>query len=68
MTKDQINFREYFQEVMKDHDEDVFRAIYWWLSHGKYLYMNHRDVFVSYQRLSSRQKNQVVSEVLSFKK
>lgn len=64
MTKDQIVFRTYFSKQFEAHNHDLFSTIIWWNNHGKYIFMNHEDVFAAYKNLSVKEVNQVIAEIL----
>lgn len=64
MSKDQITFREFFYEQFEEHNHDLFGTILWWRNHGKYIFMNHEEVFDAYKNLSVKEVNQVIREIL----
>ncbi|WPC18508.1 hypothetical protein N6G94_10365 (plasmid) [Pediococcus inopinatus] len=64
MSKDQIIFREFFYEQFEEHNHDLFGTILWWRNHGKYIFMNHEEVFDAYKNLSVKEVNQVIREIL----
>lgn len=64
MTHNQIVFRTYFSKQFEAHNHDLFGTIMWWCGHGKYIYMNERQVFDAYKNLSVKEVNQVIREIL----